>query len=538
MFNNNATRYDMRKLLFAAALAALLLLSMPAGARRASAEETRIKYRVDLGQPETGLVEVTMEVESTSESLVLEALDSYGDGLAVDLASHIEQEEARDSSGNTLTVRRDGNTWYIEGTGNISFSYQVDISGYQAGTEYLDSLAASGAPWPFFPLLDEELAYLPGYAVFAYPRDGNGYVPEVQLELPQGWVKALPWVENPGGMEDLLYNPIYAGGLALQEQDSLLVAVPSSSAAASGIGLEEYAEKARLLLSETENMLGGLELQEGQRLLIAALLIGEGEEMIEMYYPSTPFSLAVVLSAPSQFNLLSDSSIEATSREMASIPLYKGLPVVKEALWLTQGSSWYLQDIIPFRAGIWGARATWDRFYHLYDVYRGARSRYSGSIALSGSEASQGADASAMLCCGGASASAVIDSELQEQQIANRDLASFLSDLASLDPDEPLTNDDIQEYLGVLTGMDWDPFFRDYIAGVEEIPASSFSSLIIVTPETSQQSAETPQGETSTSGWILLGLAVAAVFLIPFILEPYTLSPRKPRFREKMMKDD
>ena len=535
----NARGYEVKKLLFAAALAALLLFSMPAGARKVSAQEVQIEYRVDLGQREAGLVGVTMELESTSDSLVLEVLDSYGDGLAVDLASHISQEEARDSSRNALAVRRDDNTWYIEGTGAITFSYQVDTSGYKAGTEYLDSLAASGTPWPYFPLLDEEMAYLPGYAVFVYPRGGEGSVPEVQMGLPQGWVEALPWTENPGSVEDLLRNPIYAGDLTLQEQDSLLVAVPSSSAVGSGVGLEEYAEKARLLLGETESLLGGLGLQEDQRLLIAALLIGEGEEMTEMYYPSTPFSFTVALSAPSQFNLLSDSSIEATSRGMASIPLYKEIPVVKEALWLTQGSSWYLQSIIPFRAGIWGARATWDRFYRLYDVYREARGRYSGSIAQSGSDASQSADASAILCCGGASASAVIDSELQEQQIANRDLASFLSDLASLGPDAPLNNDDIQEYLEGLTGTDWDPFFRDYIKGVEEIPASSFSSLIIVTPEESTQgTAETPEGETSTSGWILLGLAVAVVFLIPFILEPYTLSPRKPEFREKMMKDD
>jgi len=527
----------MRRLLAVSAFCALLLLSPATGAEKAPAQQVRIRYEVDLTRPETGRVGVTLQVESSPGPLVLEALDSYGDGLAVDLASHITQEEARDSSQEELPVRREGNTWYIEGGGNISFSYQVEASDYQAGTEYLESLAASGTPWPFFPLLEEDLAYLPGYALFVYPRDGEGYLPEVHLNLPRGWREALPWTGNPGSMEDLLHNPIYAGDLILQEGESLLVAVPSASAA-SGTGLEEYAEKATLLLGETGDMLGGLGLREGRRLLIAALLTGEGEEMPEMYYPSTPFSLTVVLSAPSRFNLLSDTSMEATSRGMASIPLSKGIPVTREASWLIQGSSWYLQTIIPYRSGIWGGRTTWDRFHHIYDVYREAGGLYPGSIAQPGSEADQGEEASAMLCCGGASACAAIDSKLQERPIDDGDLTSFLGDLASLHLTDPLSNDDIQARLEGLTGTSWEAFFQNNIEGAEEIPASSFSSLMTVTPETSPQEAETPEGSTSTSGWILLALAVAAVFLIPFILEPYTLSPRKPSFREKMMKDD
>jgi hypothetical protein len=118
------------------------------------------------------------------------------------------------------------------------------------------------------------------------------------------------------------------------------------------------------------------------------------------------------------------------------------------------------------------------------------------------------------------------------------DLASFLRDLAGIKPGEtPLTNADIRSILQNMTGRDWSSYFRDYIEGTQEIPASSFSSFNVAQPEETTSPIETPRGSTSTSGWILIAVAVIIVLLIPFVLEPYTMRPRKPGFLEKELEE-
>jgi hypothetical protein len=94
-----------------------------------------------------------------------------------------------------------------------------------------------------------------------------------------------------------------------------------------------------------------------------------------------------------------------------------------------------------------------------------------------------------------------------------------------------LENGAIRSALETITGRSWASFFDDYVQGDREIPASSFSSLNVARPEETSPPGESPH--TSTAGWIALGAAVLVIFLIPFILEPYTMRPRKPGFLEK-----
>ncbi len=529
----------MKRLFKFAALAFFILaVSLVAvGTESARAQPGRIAYRVDLSNPASGTVGVTLEVEASPQPLMLEIQDTYGDGLAVDLASHIIDESAVDSTGKALPMNREGNTWRIDGAGNITISYKVDLSGYKAGTDYLNSLAGSGPPWPYFPYLDASLAYLPGYAVFVHPNTPEELKPQVELLLPPGWQQALVWTEQPGSLGELLSNPLFAGELILQEQGSLRLALPSASAAASGVGLPEYAGKIQTLLLETENLLGGLELSQDKRLLVALLFRGEGDQIVDQYYPSGPFSSSISLPGPSRNDLLSDSTIEATARGLVALILANEINIDREALWLTEGTSWYFQDLVPYLAGIWGARTFWDRFDRHYNAYREVRGRFPGSLADSGFLASVDADAAAVLNCGGASACATLDSDLKDIEPFGGDLAALLRSLAGLkDKEAPLGNDAILSTLEGMTGRSWSAFFNDYIQGTGEIPASSFSSLNVARPEENTPPVESPK--TSTAGWITLVVAIFIVFLVPFILEPYTMRPRKPGFLEKELGKD
>lgn len=519
-------------------LVLILASFVPPVARSQAAGAREVRYSVDLTRAGEGELEVTLELEAASRPLVLEMPDTYGNGLASGLASHIEQERASDASGQALAVNREGNTWSIDHQGGLTFTYGVRMDGYAADTAYLDSLAGSGAPWPFFPMLDPDLAYLPGYAVFVSPQ-GSQYVPSLRLEMPARWRHALPWSEQPSSMDELLNNPIYAGELSLQEQGPLLIAVPEASPAAAGDSLAEYGGKARVLLEKAEGLLGGLGLAEGHRLTLALLFRGEEKAAGDLYYPSFPFSSSVVIPASAQHDPLSDAAIAATARGMSSLLLARELHVDREASWLREGASWYLQDLLPYEAGLWGSGLFWDRFNFTYNTYREARAASTASLAQAGESGYQSEDAAVLLTCGGASACASIDSELRSLQPSSLDLATFLRNLYVVGgPGSPLSNADILTALAGVTGREWSAFFRDYIEGTEEIPASAFSSLNILEPGGSSLPVAEPETDTSASDWILLGVAMLVVFIIPFILEPYTMRPRKPGFLEKKLAED
>ncbi|OFW58523.1 MAG: hypothetical protein A2Y75_02950 [Candidatus Solincola sediminis] len=523
------------KRLYAILIIALLVISTIAAARPpATAAEPDIIYRVDISHPEDGSVSVSLELDS-SQPLVLAMQDSYGD-LATGLASHIKDTEAFDATGAGLAVRQDGNTWYVEGNGRITFTYRVDASGYKTGSEYLDTLANAGHPWPYFPLLTTDLAYLPGYAILVQPRSASDFKPRLELTLPPTWKQALPWRDQPAGMSQLLSNPLFAGDMALLEQDSLLVAVPFSSAAAAGNGLFEYAKKAQALLSEIENQLGGIGLGEGERIVLALLFSGNGSEE-QSFYPSRPFSACIPLPSGTDQDPLSDSSIESTSHGMADLLLGQ-IDLGAEALWLREGSASYFQDLIPYQAGIWGARTFWDRFNDNYDAYREARRDYTGSIASSGSTASSDRAAAELLAAGGASACAALDSEIHGSRSFNGDLSAFLRAFLDIESDSlAVSNENIRSTLEGMTGRDWSGFFDNYISGHQEIPASSFSSLNVARVQEESPSSQEPETSTSVFTWIILAIALGVVFLIPFILEPYTMNPRKPGFLRKKLGD-
>ncbi|MBC7230354.1 MAG: hypothetical protein H5T74_08195 [Actinobacteria bacterium] len=524
-----------------AVLAALFLFpsvtALPAG-------RGEIAYLVDLTRSGSGEVGITLSLDATESPLVLELPDEYGDGLASGLSSHVVGERALDASGAELAVRREGELWYIDHSGPLTFSYSLRLDGYSAGTPYLEALAVESGSWPYFPYIDGDSAYLPGFAVFVRPRGAEGLRPRLEIDLPAGWRAALPWEDEPESMRDLLQNPVYAGDITLAERGSLLVAAAAGAPAAEVAGLEEYADKAVSLLERAQGMLWGLDLPAGQRLLVILALRGEEKPATDdpsgtALYPSVPFSSALALPLPRDANPLSDAVLEATARGMSSLLLSRGLYLQEEAAWLREGGAWYLQDLLPYETGIWGASLFWDRFNRHYDTYRAARQKGGPSLEGAAALARDSAPAAAVLCCGGAAACAAFDAALRSLQPIAGDLPTFLRSLREMSsPGSALTSERVRAALESATGRDWSSFFREHVSGDSPIHPSSFSSLNVTGPASQPGGQEAPQGNTSLSGWVLLGVAVALVLLIPFVLEPYTMRPRKPGFLERELSKD
>jgi hypothetical protein len=129
---------------------------------------------------------------------------------------------------------------------------------------------------------------------------------------------------------------------------------------------------------------------------------------------------------------------------------------------------------------------------------------------------------------------------LHAAQAFGGDLGSFLRSFTSTQENAlSIQNDTLQSSLESMTGRDWSSFFDNYINGRQEIEPSSFSSLNVAQPpEDSSTNGTAPQTSTSVMSWIVLGIVLGVVFLIPFIFEPYTMRPRKPGFLKKKLGDD
>lgn len=504
----------------------------------AEAGHPAVTYRLDLTGLKGDVAAVTMELESPSSPLLLRMEEGFGGGLVVDLPSHLRNLRAFSKGGGEIPVSREGDAWSVAGEGPLTIAYEVDLSGYRSGTPYLESLSADPPAWPYFPLLREDLAYIPGYAVFLRPEPLTEGEVSLEVDLPEGWQAVIPGENGGGSLDDLLKNPVLAGRLVVEDRGSFVMAMPESSSPPQGTR-EEFSSRLHTLLSRAAALSGSGEGAETEKLRVFLLLHGEGDRLEDAFYPLESYKDTVVVSVPEGVNLLSEACLEAVTRGVVALYLSRSLRLDPESRWLLEGAAWYLQDLLPYETGIWGGSLFWDRFSARYDNYRRSRDAVPLSIAEAGESEARSTEAAALLACGGAAACAAVDAELRAGGEFAGDLVAFLRELGNLEGDErPLNNEDLRQLLEMRSGRSWSAFFADHIQGRLEMSPSLFSALKVAPGEPSFLPEEAPSRPASISDWVLLAVAVAVVLLIPFVLEPYTMRPRKPGFLEKKLRDE
>lgn len=528
----------MRGIKKATVVLVLAALTLSGWTAAADTHTPAVTYRLDLRGAGSGTVTVSMELVSSSNPLFLRMEEEFGGGLAADLPSHLRNLRAFSKDGEELPVSREGDAWSVAGEGTLAIAYEVDLTGYRAGTPYLESLAADSPAWPYFPFLGEDLAYLPGYAVFLRPEPIAGDEASLLVELPEGWRAVLPGDNGRGSLEAMLQNPLLAGRLVVEERGSFVMALPESSSPPQGTR-EEFSSRLDAVLTRASD-LGGSGGGAGARPLNVFLLLqGEGDRLEDAYYPLESYADTVVVSAPENVNLLSEACLEAVTRSVTALYLSRYLRVEPESLWLLEGAAWYLQDLLPYEAGIWGGSLFWDRFSIRYEGYRRAREAFALSISEAGGPEVRAGEAAGLLACGGAAACAAVDAGLRARGNLAGDLVAFLRDSESLcEEGRSLDNETLRRLLEMKSGVSWSAFFADHVQGRLEIPPSLFSSLKVAPVEPAPAPEGPPSKPASLSDWILLAVAVAVVLIIPFVLEPYTMRPRKPGFLEKKLRDE
>lgn len=513
--------------LLAAVIAALAMLPLticgaaPSGRRN-------VVYHLDLGEDPLR-PRVRMELRGWDGEVRLTLPASHGRGLVTDLFSHVRDLRAYDGDGREIPVSANGNVVSLSCPGDAALEYSLDLEGYRSGSDYLQGLSTF-SPWPYFPIAGDYV-YLPGYAAFLVP-EGEEVPCQVRFSLPEGWASAGPASEEDLVTGDLLRDPVLAGRLTRIENGNLEVIYPSEESR--HLGLDELAKKAGALLAELEAYLPSAGEPGKTYVFVLPWEDGSGEVSPLI---AEPFYRTVALFLPPETSPLSDQVLGEFSRQAAGIFIRRCADFSDDALWFREGLAWYLMDILPYRAGLWGSSTTWDRMLRQYRSYEDV----SGAVSLSqaGTAEYPGERESAMLCHGGAIACAAMDAELQAPTPGNTDILRFLELLSSSAGERganPVTSQDILDLLSSHTGKNWKPFFDRYVSGRETIPASAFSSLDVA-PRDERAVQPIRTGSPGLAKWTALILAVLVVFALPFFLEPYTLRPRKEGFLERVLRE-
>lgn len=181
---------------------ALIALSLPAcaaamTARRQPADRFGASYTISVTQPQTQMLDVTVEFADVRGDEVELCLPVWRPGRyhVLDLAGALQEERAADLSGRALPVtKRDKATWVVQtgGAETIRFSYRVYCNELRTRLRHVD----------------DSHAFISPSAVMVYMPERRDQPVQVRLELPEGW-RVATGLEAQGTDPRVLVAPNY-----------------------------------------------------------------------------------------------------------------------------------------------------------------------------------------------------------------------------------------------------------------------------------------------------------------------------------------
>jgi len=518
-------------------LLGLGLLALPA--RAATAPE--VVYRIQLTAPDSTSIQVETDIPTTPGlPLHLGALQDYAGGRVTGLASHYTLTSAHDGTGQPLQVSGNSGDWTVSapGDGTVTLSYQVNLTGYQAGPAWANA-SAGGAPWPYFPSLSEGLLYLPGYGVFLYPdglRDAG--IARIYLRLPDGWTSASPLSSADGaytaGWQEMTGN-LFLGGtgdLVLKQggaagKDLTLALAPG----AGPTNLKSRDETFGRLSAIADQAAGILNQQGGSGKFLLLYTFGQTGQTggLPPYEEVASFGSSATIALPADANILSLDSTEFMAR--AAFRFFAGRALGGQPLpqWFGDGTALYYQLALPFKAGLISNDDFWDRFSLIYTDYQANPEAQSLTLDAATSRLPDPA-AARFIEQKGAVVVASMDQRIRDITGNRYSLDDLMKRLSGTDGYNPGTLDEagLHANLESLTGVSWKDFFEQNVTGTALIKASSFSNLKSLSSQsTGPVGSPVQSGPAKSWSWVFVVLGALLIFAIPVLLEPYTVKPRK-----------
>ncbi len=531
----------MIKMGFRLALVLLLLtglgmLAVPASAAPAA----EVIYRVQVTSPDAPVIQVEADIPATPGlPLHLATLQDYAGGRAVNLASHYVLTGAHDGAGQPLLLSGNPGDWTVSAPsdGQVTVSYTVNLAEYQAQSDFSGAVA-SGALWPYFPVLNRDYLYLPGYCVFLYPDSLRAAgTARVYLQLPAGWNGTAPLSSSDGafigGWQELTAN-IWLGGegdLALKQGGVAGTEVTLALGPGAGpTNVKSLDEAYGKLAAIAEQAAGLLNQQGGSGKFLLFLGFGnDGQPGLPPYEEVASFGSSATIGLPADANILSlDSTVfiaNAVFRFQENLTL-GDQPVPQ---WFLDGTAGYYQLALPYATGSISSNEFWDRFNLIYTDYQ--VNPESESLTLDTAAARLPDVAAARLIeQKGPVVVASMDQRIRDVTDNRYSLNDLMKRVSGTDGYNPgkLDQAGLQANLESLTSVSWKDFFERDVGGTEPIKASSFSNLKSLSGQSSNPAGQPVEsGPVKSWSWVFVVLGALLIFAIPVLLEPYTLKPRK-----------
>ncbi len=509
----------------AAALLLAMLPSMPV-----QADVPIVKYQVSYSE-DSRTFSVSMSFRASHESTSLYKpyrLDQWGSGPNPILPSDYFIIKEASASQGPVSITPTDRGWDINGQGEISINYQVDLNTLSQLSPTLSGVDDPSIS-PFLPHVGSDYLFVPDYCLFLEPILDNTDS-EISFSWPEGWealpsqgVTVPPGTMGRGGIFAGKASTVYANG-----DTPLTVVQPQDADPANLAGQQEFADKLAAQF-KTANEAWGNPGFPSRRLDV--YLGGVAPDGIDnqrlLSIPFDPLYGCVFVPVGASENILSTDFL-----------LRAGDESMRELLWdmsLDPSALWFREGCIHYSNLRFAQRNQWisedDVFNQLgqdYAIYVDSLARSGTSPAGAGDQALQEPMAG-LLYGGGTIAVTSIDARLAEK---GKTLDEFITGLLQKKPEGGITNQYLQDELKAYSGEDFSAFFKDYITGDKVIPASSFSQLKL-NQGSSEGANASNAGQNDIkpapgfgSKWIMIIIAILIVFALPFLLEPYTLRPR------------
>jgi predicted metalloprotease with PDZ domain len=314
-----------------------------------------IRYTIDLSGHRQHLVRVTVALPAGAERIVLPVW-TPGSYVVRNYVHHVQQVSAADGSGAPLSVRPDGLTAWLVPPDAATFTLEL----------YANELTVRSNH------VDDHHALLIGAATFPFVEGARDRPHEVTVHAPDGW---RVWSLLPGDGpftatdHDHLVDSAFEAG-SHPEKTFEVAGVPHRFVWAGHAGqpdLDRVADDVRAVAEKAVELFEGDLPVDAYTFLCTAWDHGGGG--LEHRDGSVLMVPATTFSNPDRYR----SFLELVTHEYLHLWNVKRLtpaelvapdlerPTHTPSLWVAEGWTAYYDDLLPLRAGAWGARRHLDR---------------------------------------------------------------------------------------------------------------------------------------------------------------------------------
>jgi predicted metalloprotease with PDZ domain len=449
-----------------------------------------IEYNVSLREPQTQTLSIRMVVRELSSPTFDVALPVWRPGKysVLNPAGAVSNVRAQTTSGKTLPISKvDKTTWRVQtgGASEVEVSYTVYANSLNDRTRHVD----------------DTHAFLSGSAVFFYAPNRRGDAVTVHLDLPPGWKIASGLAHAEGDPSTLLassYDVLMDSPIEAGQHDVLRFVTKGipheiviwGNPAYDGDRLAHDFEK---IVDAEAEIFGELPYDRYVFMIHAAPGLGGGTEHLNSTIMQLPLrSFEDEDNYQRVLSLASHELFHAWNVKRLRPAALRTIDFSKEnytdLLWFCEGTTSYYDDLIVVRAGLNSPDAylrTLSEAIHQLRNRPGARVQ---SLAESSFDAwikfnhptPDDVNTTVSYYEAGAMASFLFDLQLRSKTGNRVSLDTLMREMYTRFPASGpgFTTRDLIEVASAIASVSFEPFFQQYISGVERYPFEELLDVV------------------------------------------------------------